>query len=129
MFNYKPLAVTMKEHNENTEVIADLLDMSLDEVKDKLNRNKFLSMTQLHKLCEHYKCGPESIMSWSPDGDLIKLDWDKVAAYGVPLTVLSVKCDMSRSSLSNTSKGGGRVRADNAKKIAEALGCSVEDLI
>lgn len=129
MFDYKPLAATMKAHNEGTKDVARLLNMDLEDMKDKLNHNKFLSMPQLHKLCTHYECGPEAIMSWSPDGDLIKLDWSKVAAFGKPLTTLSVECGMSWGALSNTSKGSGRVKADNAKKIAEVLGCTVEDLI
>ena len=68
-------------------------------------------------------------MSWSPNGDLVKIDWNKAAAFGKPLTVLSVKCGMSRSALSNTSKGSGKVKRENAEKMAEVLGCSVEDLI
>lgn len=129
MFNYKPLAREMKEKGKVTEDIAELLNMPLEEVKDKLNHNRFISMSQLHKLCEYFKCGPESIMSWSPDGDLVKIDWSKVSAFGKPLTVLSVECGMSRSSLSNTSKGSGKVKAENARKIAEVLGCSLEDII
>ena len=129
MFNYKPLKATMDMFNEDIKDIADILDVSVEELRDKLNNNRFLSMSQLHKLCEHYKCGPEVIMKWSPDGDLVKIDWNKVAAFGKPLTVLSVECGMSRSSLSNTSKGSGKVKAENARKIAEVLGCSVEDLI
>lgn len=129
MFNYKPLLATMKVLNEDIRDVAELLNMNSDELKDKLDNNKFISMSQLHKLCEHYKCGPEVIMKWSPDGDLVKLDWNKVAAFGKPLTVLSVECGMSRSSLSNTSKGSGKVKAENARKIAEVLGCTVEDLI
>ena len=129
MFSYKPLAREMKEKGKCTEDIAELLNMPLEKVKDKLNHNRFISMSQLHKLCEYFKCGPESIISWSPDGDLVKIDWNKVMAFGKPLTVLSVECGMSRSSLSNTSKGSGKVKAENARKIAEVLGCSVEDLI
>ena len=129
MFDYKPLAGTMKERGESTEDIAKILNMSLDEVKEKLNHNEYLSMPQLHKLCSHFECGPEKIMNWSPDGDYIKLDWAKVMAFGKPLTSLSVECGMNRSSLPNTSKGSGRVKAENAKKIAEVLKCKVEDLI
>jgi len=129
MFNYKPLAKEMKDKGKSTEDIAELLNMPLEEVKDKLNHNRFITMSQLHKLCEYFGCGPEGIMSWSPDGDLVKVDWDKVAAFGKPLTVLSVECGMSRSSLPNTRKNGGKVKMDNARKLAEVLGCSVDDLI
>ncbi len=129
MFNYKPLTSTMKFLEEDISDIAKLLNMPLGELKDKLDNNRFLSMSQLHKLCEHYECGPEAIMSWSPDGDLVKIDWNKVASFGKPLTVLSVECGMSRSALSNTSKGSGKVKTENARKIAEVLGCKVEDLV
>lgn len=129
MFNYKPLAATMKQHGEGTEDIAKLLNMTLDEVKEKLNHNEYLTMPQLHKLCTHYECGPEAVMGWSPDGDYIKLDWAKVAAFGKPLTTLSIECGMNRSSLPNTRKGSGRVKAENAGKIAQVLGCKVEDLV
>ena len=129
MFRYGPLASNMKKCNENTENLAELLDMSLEEVKDKLNNNRYLTMTQLHKLCEHYKCGPEGIMSWSPDGDLVKVDWNKVSAHGKPLTVLSIECGLSRCTLRNTCKNNGKVRYENAKKMAEVLGCSLEELI
>lgn len=129
MFNYKPLAKEMKDKGKSTEDIAELLNMPLEEVKDKLNHNRFITMSQLHKLCEYFGCGPEGIMSWSPDGDLVKIDWDKVLAFGKPLTVLSVECGMSRSALPNTRNKGGKVKLENARKLAEVLGCSVDDLI
>ena len=129
MFNYKPLMSTMRVFEEDVRDIADILNVPSDDLKDKLDNNRYLSMSQLHKLCEHYECGPEAIMSWSPDGDLVKIDWNKVAAFGKPLTVLSVECGMSRSALSNTSKGSGKVKTENARKIADVLGCKLEDLI
>ncbi len=129
MFDYRPLVSTMKGKGEKTEDIAELLDIPLEELRDKLNGGKYLTMGQLHKLCEHYECGPEKIMNWLPSADYIKIDWQKVAGFGKPLTVLSVECGMSRSALSNTSKGNGRVKAENAKKIAEVLGCKLEDIV
>lgn len=129
MFNYKPLAKTMKDKGKSTADIAQVLKMSLEEVKDKLNHNRNISMAQLDRLCEYFECGPEGIMSWSPDGDVVKVDWNKVAAFGKPLTNLSLECGLSRCSLRNASKGSGKVRLDNVKKMAGVLGCTVEDLI
>ena len=129
MFSYKPLEATMKVFGEDIKDIADILGISLEELKDKVDNNRYLNMSQLDRLCEHYECGPEAILSWSPDGDLVKLDWNKVAAFGKPLTVLSIECGMSRSTLSNASKGSGKVKSENAVKIAEVLGCEVEDLV
>jgi DNA-binding Xre family transcriptional regulator len=119
----------MKLFGEDIRDIADILNTSIEDLRDKLDNNKYLNMSQLDRLCEHYECGPEAIMSWSPDGDLVKIDWDKVAAFGKPLTVLSVECGMSRSALSNTRKGSGKVKTENARKIAEVLNCRVEDLL
>ena len=129
MFNYRPLARMMKEKGKSTEDIAVILNMSLEEVKDKLNHNRNITMSQLDKLCSYFKCGPEGIMSWSPDGDLVKVDWDKVAAFGKPLTLLSVECGLSRSALSNAKNGNCKIKSENAKKMAEVLGCSLEDLM
>lgn len=129
MFDYRPLVGTMKGKGEDTKDIAKLLNVPLDELRNILNNGKYLSMGQLHKLCEHYECGPGEIMNWLPSADYIKIDWQKVAGFGKPLTVLSVECGMSRSALSNTSKGNGRVKAENAKKIAEVLGCKLEDIV
>ena len=129
MFDYRPLARMMKEKGKSTEDIAQLLGMTLEEVKDKLNNNRFISMSQLHKLCGFLECGPGEILHWSPDGDLVKVDWDKVAAFGKPLTLLSVECGLSRSALSNAKNGNCKIKSENAKKMAEVLGCSIEDLM
>ena len=129
MFDYRPLVDTMKVKGEKTEDIAEVLGMTLDDLRAKLNGGKFLTMAQLHKLCEHYECGPGSIMNWLPSADYVKLNWQKVMEHGKPLTSLSIECGMSYGALYNTSKGSGRVKMNNAKKIAEVLGCTVEDLI
>lgn len=129
MFDYRPLVDTMKERGDKTEDIAQLLKVPLDDLRDKLNHGKFITMGQLHKLCEHYECGPEKIMNWLPSAEYIKIDWAKVAQFNKPLTALSIECGMSRSALSNTSKGSGRVKSENANKIAEVLGCKLEDIV
>ena len=59
----------------------------------------------------------------------MKVNWTKVESFGKPLTNLSVECGLSRCSLRNACKGSGKVRLENVKKMAEVLGCSVEDLI
>lgn len=129
MFNYVPLANKMKEYGENTENVASILKVSLDDLKQTLNQNKFLTMSQLHRLCEHYNCSPSDIMAFTPDNDLIKLDWDKVASFGKPTTVLSAECGLSRSAFCNAKNTTGKVKLENAKKIADILGCAVEDLV
>ena len=129
MFDYRPLAKTMKDKGKSTEDIAEVLKMPLEEVKDKLNNNRNITMAQLNKLCDYFKCGPEGIMSWSPDGDLVKVDWNKVKAFGKSLTRLSIECGLSHGALPNACNAGGKLKRDNAVKMAEVLGCSLEELM
>lgn len=129
MFNYRPLAKTMKEKGKGTEDIAKVLKMSLEEVKDKLNNNRNITMAQLGRLCDYFDCGPGEIMSWSPDGDLVKVDWNKVASHGKPLMTLSIECGLSRSAFTNAKNCNCKIKIENAKKLAEVLDCSIEELI
>lgn len=129
MFDYRPLARTMKEKGKGTEDIAKVLKMSLEEVKDKLNNNRNITMAQLGKLCDYFDCGPGEILRWSPDGDIVKVNWDKVKAFGWSLTKLSIECGLSHSALPNACSADGKLKRENAVKMAEVLGCSLEELI
>ena len=129
MFDYRPLARMMKEKGKNTEDIARLLGMTLEEVKDKLNNNRFISMSQLNKLCGFLECGPGEVLHWSPDGDVVEVNWDKVASFGRPITTLSIECGLSRAALINARNGTGNTKRETVEKLAEVLDCSVEELI
>lgn len=129
MLSYRPLADMLKKKAMSTEDLAKVLNRDVSEVKLQLNKNEYLSMADVDKLCDYFQCNPDKIFKWAGrnGNELVDLNWDLVPSDCI--TQLSVSCGLSRSTLSNAKKKQQKVKLKTVRAIAAKLHLAEKDLI
>lgn len=129
MLSYRPLADMLKKKAMSTEDLAKVLMRDVNEVKKQLNKNEYLSMADVDKLCDYFQCNPDKIFIWTgrSENELVDLNWELVPSEHI--TQLSVNCGLNRSTLSNAKKKQQKVKLKTVRAIAAKLHLAEKDLI
>lgn len=126
MFDYSLLHEEMKKRAMKTEDLAKIAGCEVSELRKLLNGGKDIPMKYLGNLCEEFHCQVNDLVVWKFEKeDFVKVNWDKISE---PLTVLAVKCGLSRSAFYNAKKEDRPVRRESFEKLLDATGMSESDL-
>ncbi|EOA3905990.1 helix-turn-helix domain-containing protein [Bacillus cytotoxicus] len=66
MISYKPLLKLMIDKNTNKTVLRNALGFSSSTMA-KLNKNEYVSLSVIDKLCAYFNCQPSDLIEYIPD--------------------------------------------------------------
>ncbi|PFL46656.1 helix-turn-helix domain-containing protein [Bacillus cereus] len=66
MISYKPLLKLMIDKNTNKTVLRKELGFSSSTMA-KLNKNEYVSLSVIDKLCAYFNCQPSDLIEYIPD--------------------------------------------------------------
>ncbi|MFB5580456.1 helix-turn-helix domain-containing protein [Bacillus albus] len=66
MISYKPLLKLMIDKNTNKTVLRKELGFSSSTMA-KLNKNEYVSLSVIDKLCAYFSCQPSDLIEYIPD--------------------------------------------------------------
>ncbi|ANP83885.1 XRE family transcriptional regulator [Bacillus sp. B25(2016b)] len=66
MISYKPLLKLMIDKNTNKTVLRNELGFSSSTMA-KLNKNEYVSLSVIDRLCAYFNCQPSDLIEYIPD--------------------------------------------------------------
>lgn len=132
MFSYRPLAELLKKNGMNVEELAGYLEEDVGRLKRDLNSGGYISLRSLDKICNRFECSVGDVIQWYKgfaEDNFVEVNWDKILEYKIPLTTLSIKCNLGRATLSNAYNRGGRLKLSTVHALCKTLECNPEELL
>lgn len=129
MFSYEKLGKVMRDKGISTQMIADMLEVDIEVLREKLNGDKHISMAWLDKICEMLNCDIGDILTWKKgDSDLVKVKWEVVDKCRYSMYEISKKSGIPKASLYKARKNNSLVKRSTLQAIADAIKISEEEL-